>query len=835
MLLINKQLNIQELNMPPVDRPTTTKTKDPTLDDLISPKMDQPIAKTIPTEEPPTGRAADPTLTRATAAQTRAALQGMTSTDQMRDMMSRLRNIDDDGISDEEAARVAGLTREPTQDVGEIRPKIPENLPAVIRSDIATISGDLIVGDRVNPKWHTIATLPGWMQRAIRSMGGQLFKMFTKTPQQDIVTIANVNNQGPNTSLEVNSVLAWLNKNAENLGPVDIDFSQIMPGYNPECMEFRTGQTRFHVVRDFAGYYIYAYPEEDAVSFSSQPAITSDKDEYDEYGAPKKLLREAVMNKKPLLEQNNDLLRIKQLAGLSVLTESVLLAEHNELKNKSKNFAAKLVESYLFERSTLLNILDPSGYRYWSSKGAGEEEPEDEETAQARKAELTGKGKAAAKRRGREWKEPSAADVSAAESARALAKWLHKYDNVSATAEWDQVAKGADRIYLMLFKSSPDHFMVIKGPRGVAAVRPELKDFQAKVDSAKSKGKTYNPERDTKLKYQVVAFSEGMRVDNMLIPDEYETEVDPQTGKEKVKTETVPHPTKAGKTYDRPVIKVDHSAERRRGGLNPLAPATVVTMVRAGRPYTPELTQNFFDLLKSAIGRDVRGSDLELYISTSRAGGLKGDAAKAWIGKYETGKIPAKGEFIHDPEKGEIVSTPTKPVRVWDPEQQKWVMSTTVPGERIPGATERELAAKRQETPPFTPGKFITKEPGKDVAQALSPLVVRLLKRKMGEMQKMAMRYTEGGNRKEASNLLDKMDKIDQMQVALNTSNPNWQSLPLRKLTSMANAAVSAYTTPETKDETVSELMRRRPVAMKEFMYNFLDAIDDSNEFNRWY
>ena len=819
--------------MPPVDRPTKTKTVDPTLDDLMSPRMDQPLTTTASKEKISTVRAAEPELNRATSAQTRAALRGITPTDQMSDMISRLRNIDDDGMSDEEAARIAGLTHDPAQTVVDVRPIIPENLPDVIHTDIATISGDLIASDQVNPKWHTIATLPGWMQRAIRSMGGQLFKMFTTTPQQDIVTIANVNNQGPNTSLEVNSVLAWLNKNAENLGSVDIDFSQIMPGYKPESMEFRTGQTRFHVVKDFAGYYIYAYPEEDAVSFSAQPALTSDDDEYDDYGAPKKLLREVTMNKKPLTEQADDLLRIKQLAGLTVLTESALINEHATLKNNTKNFTESLVESYLFERSTLLNILDPSGYRYWASKGG--DEPEDEETVKARQANLATKGQAAAKRRGREWKEPTAVDVSAASSAKALAKWLHKYDNVSATAEWDQVAKGADRIYMMLFKASPDHFMVIKGPRGVAAVRPDLKDFQAKVSSSQSRGKTYNPERDTKLKYQVVAFSEGMRVDNMLIPDEYETEVDPDTGKEKVKTEVVPHPTRAGKTYERPVVKVDHSAERRRGGLNPLAPATVVTMVRAGRPYTPELTQNFFDLLKSAIGRDVKGSDLELYISSSRAGGLKGDAAKAWIGKYQAGKIPSKGELISDPEKGEIVATPGKPVRVWDPQSQRWIMSTTVPGERLPGATERELAAKRQETPPFTPGKFITKEPGKDIAQSLSPLLVKLLQRKMGEMQKMAMRYTEGGNRKEASKLLDKMDKVDQMQIALDSSKPNWQSMPLRKLTAIANDTVNSYTTPETRNQTIAELMRRRPQAMKEFLYNFLDKVDDTSVFNSWY
>jgi len=817
--------------MPPVNRPTITKPTDSTFDDLISPRVDQPVVTASSATDIPSNRPVEPELKRATADQTRSALRGMTSTDQMRDMMSRLQGVGDDEISDEEAARRAGLAN--TRPVNyENLPAVINTLPVTVRSDIARVTGDLLADERISPNWHTISTLPGWLQGPIRAMGRQLFQMFTKTPQEDIVTIANVNNRGPNTSLEVNSVLGWLKQNAENLGQVDIDFGQIMPGYTPEIIEFRTGDTRFHVVKDFAGYYIYAYPEADAVNNNTQSAITSDEDEYDDYGAPKKLLREAIMTKKPLLENNADLARIKQLAGLTILTESVLVEEHNNLKNSTKNYATKLVENYLFERSTLLNILDPTGYRYWAAKDG---EAEDDEAAKARRASLTGKGKAAAQRRGKEWKEPTAADVTAAESARALAKWLHKYDNVSATAEWDQIAKTADRIYMMLFKASPDHFMVIKGPRGVAAVRPDLKDFTAKIKSAQERGKSYNPERDTKLQYQVVAFSEGMRVDNMLIPDEYETEIDPATGKEKVKTETVPHPKNPNKTYEKPVVKVDNSAARRRGNLNPMAPATVVTMTRAGRPYTPELTQNFFDLLKSAIGRDIKGSDLELYVSTSRAGGLKGDAAKAWIGKYQAGKIPGKGEYISDPEKGEIVATTGKPVRVWDPQAQKWIQSTTVPGERIPGGTEREIATKRKETPPFTPGKFVTKEPGRDIAQQLSPLLVKMLQRKMGEMQKMAMRYTEGGNRKEAQNLLNKMDKIDQMQIALDTSKPNWATTPLRKLTTIANQTVDSYTTPKDKEEVVKDLMQRKPSAMKEFMYNFLDKIDDSDQFNIWY
>jgi hypothetical protein len=174
----------------------------------------------------------------------------------------------------------------------------------VIRNDLANIGGEIAAAGEQYPEWHTINNLPGYMKNAIRAMGRGNFRMFTRTDLEDIITIANLGGKGPNTEAEVKAVAGWLMQNAENLGPVDIDYSEIMPGYEPEVVEFRTDKTRFHVVRDPGGVYIYAYPEKDAIDRTGQgrlegPGGGSDDDERDEFGAKiKRISKESKMENK---------------------------------------------------------------------------------------------------------------------------------------------------------------------------------------------------------------------------------------------------------------------------------------------------------------------------------------------------------------------------------------------------------------------------------------------------------------------------------------------------------------------------------------------------------
>lgn len=133
-------------------------------------------------------------------------------------------------------------------------PHKPETLPAVI-------SHEMRVAGYLEPDWHLVANLPGNMSAQIRQLGKVLFKTFTKTPTDKITMVANVMGQGPNSSSEINAVVAYLKKNGENLGPGNIDFDNIMPGYTADIHEYRAAGIHFMLVKDEYGQYIYSWPE----------------------------------------------------------------------------------------------------------------------------------------------------------------------------------------------------------------------------------------------------------------------------------------------------------------------------------------------------------------------------------------------------------------------------------------------------------------------------------------------------------------------------------------------------------------------------------------------
>jgi hypothetical protein len=85
--------------------------------------------------------------------------------------------------------------------------------------------------------------------------------------------IGNLGGQGPNTRQEVNAVANFVRENGENLGAGDIDFNAIMPGYNAETHQFVAAGIRWLLVKDFAGEYIYAWPEADSKTPSSHAQL----------------------------------------------------------------------------------------------------------------------------------------------------------------------------------------------------------------------------------------------------------------------------------------------------------------------------------------------------------------------------------------------------------------------------------------------------------------------------------------------------------------------------------------------------------------------------------
>jgi hypothetical protein len=115
------------------------------------------------------------------------------------------------------------------------------------------------------------------MQRAIRTLGKQLFRSMTRTPTEDIWMIANLGGRGPNSSAEVNAVAGWIRKNGEDLGPGDIDFDTSIPGYQADIHQYTAGGIRWLLVRDEFGNYIYSWPETDSVENANARELGQDR------------------------------------------------------------------------------------------------------------------------------------------------------------------------------------------------------------------------------------------------------------------------------------------------------------------------------------------------------------------------------------------------------------------------------------------------------------------------------------------------------------------------------------------------------------------------------
>lgn len=344
-----------------------------------------------------------PNMPRASGSDTRSRTSRITPTDQMRDMINRINFTPaDDEIDDRTAAQRAGLDQNP-ENLPDVRRVTADQVPAILNRSLRA------AGEQM-PEWHTINNLPGYMARAIRSMGRQFFGMFTSTPLEQIMTIANVQDQGPNSAAEMRAVAAWLRDNAEDHGPVEVDMGQAIPGYRPEVREYSAQGIRFHVVRDPMGQYIYAYPDQDARSHIMTDRIGNDNDsnnddERDEMGARIKKLRESKM--------------INQVDLLRRLSNIVESAEINVLASPDFDqivFEAK--QTLLAEASTLSRLIgdSPGGQN--------------------------------------------------------MVQWLHKSYGLSNTADWNEIGRGAERVQWKMFKEYPDQFIVVSGKTAVVAIKP---------------------------------------------------------------------------------------------------------------------------------------------------------------------------------------------------------------------------------------------------------------------------------------------------------------------------------------------------------------------------
>lgn len=420
---------------------------------------------------------------------------------------------------------------------------------------------------------------------------------------------------------------------------------------------------------------------------------------------------------------------------------------------------------------------------------------------------------------------------------KSLINYIHKFERVADTAEWDSVGTGrSQRVQLKLFKSSPDTLMIIKGDRGVAFAKPDKAYIDRKTKEYADKGKFYDSSGDTHLRYKVIAFSnDNVRLDNMLIPDEYETEI--VNGKEVDKKDA----------NGNKIIKVDNSFRRKRGLLSPTAPASTITIRRAGTPNEPDRQnpENFFDQLRKEIG-NIRGT----YIATSRMGGLKPDDAKKFKKQFEPQPIPKPGlEKVFDPETGtekavkvpyisapkpdELTLKPTTVKRAtsWQPRRTAYGEPEVVPGTiRKAGGIAKDVSGERmQRRTEFTPGQFTTTAAhgAENVVKSLHGALDSILPRGIEKLNAQVTSLRGAGQHDDADSIDDLKKKIQASSAALHDTPIDFNSEPMHDLMRAVSRTVASYTKPSDTYEVMRLLQRKNPEAVKQFWSEFLNKMDN--------
>lgn len=166
------------------------------------------------------------------------------------------------GIDMEKAEQLANIDAEEIDAVTPSQTRRPEpkvtvqNLPAVLSREIWQQKERGEVDHSFDPDWYQVSDLPGHMQRGIRAMGRRAFGVFTDTPVEDIWTMSTM----VNPEVEVKKMIAWIRKNGIKDDEMEVDYGDLHPGYKPQIQIWKTSRYTFKIVKDFSGYYIYAWP-----------------------------------------------------------------------------------------------------------------------------------------------------------------------------------------------------------------------------------------------------------------------------------------------------------------------------------------------------------------------------------------------------------------------------------------------------------------------------------------------------------------------------------------------------------------------------------------------
>lgn len=172
-------------------------------------------------------------------------------------------NLNDEIPDEEIEQRVAAPTNVK-------QPRFPRQMGTDVKvpsTALATISTAIAKAGEVQPEWHQVRHLPGYMQQPIRAMGRQVFGAFTSTPIENIQVLADLGSSGnPNSAREINAVAGWLRTHGERDTDGEIFFQRTIPDYTPEFFIYKAQETTFMLVKDFAGQYIYSWPSTDEKS-----------------------------------------------------------------------------------------------------------------------------------------------------------------------------------------------------------------------------------------------------------------------------------------------------------------------------------------------------------------------------------------------------------------------------------------------------------------------------------------------------------------------------------------------------------------------------------------
>lgn len=243
------------------------------LDNIFKTGTARPIVKH--TEKPkakPEAKQEQPKVVKvnkASVSKTLAATGKIKPTKAMQDMLGKMLDIK---LDSDLPSYDASIERQPVKTTQKqtsgVEPRPPETMPTVVvKTTTLTTTAEYALrkAGYLVPDFHQVAALPGNIKDQIRQLGRSVFKTMTTTPTNKIFVVANLGGMGPNTDREVQSVADWVRQHGQDYGDGSIDFDRSIPGYEAETHMYTAAGITWLLVKDFAGQYIYAWPEKESV------------------------------------------------------------------------------------------------------------------------------------------------------------------------------------------------------------------------------------------------------------------------------------------------------------------------------------------------------------------------------------------------------------------------------------------------------------------------------------------------------------------------------------------------------------------------------------------